>query len=143
MTGRDAAKSAVPPAARGPPPPAPVDAVRTHSLPTDPIQHNTPNMVEPTYPHPPNRDRMSDEAIDEWYRDRLPEAEQQKFEFVVSAIDDAGRDHDEDTIVTVMNHFHTDPNDPVDVAAVLDDVGVPVPDATPEQFNVDPTEVNR
>ena len=98
-------------------------------------------MVEPTYPAPPAENRMSDEQVAAWYRDRLPEREQRKFAFVLETIDERDGDHDDDTIVTVMNHFHTNPEDAVDVRDVLQDVGVAFDDPDPDMSHIDLNEV--
>lgn len=83
---------------------------------------------------------MSGREIDAWYRNRLAPEDRGKFEFVVRAIDAAGVDHDTDTIIRVMNHFHADPETPVDVTDVLRDVGVDI-DPTPDVTNLNPEEV--
>ncbi|WP_200530183.1 hypothetical protein [Halorubrum sp. LN27] len=98
-------------------------------------------MVEPTYPFPPAENRMSDEQVSAWYNRRLPEREQRKFAFVLETIDERDGDHDDDTIVTVMNHFHTHPEDPVDVREVLQDVGIAFDDPDPDMSHIDLDEV--
>lgn len=96
------------------------------------------DRVRPRYPYPPNQDRMTEEQIAAWYDNRLPELERKKYRVVLSIIDSEKARHTEREYVTVMNHFHADPGEPVDVNEVLADVGVDVAEITPREC-VEPT----
>jgi len=72
------------------------------------------------FPKPDGIDEMSDEEIGEWYNERLPPEEREKYIQVCELLGELGVTKSEKHTRTVMNAFHEDPEDPVDVDALLD-----------------------
>ena len=75
----------------------------------------------PRYPFPGNREEMSEEAIGEWYKDRLPPDEFIKFTaFSVVLNQLYGGEVPEEATITLMNAFHVDPTEPVRITETCD-----------------------
>jgi hypothetical protein len=76
------------------------------------------------FPKPDNIDEMSDDEIGAWYNQRLPPEEREKYTQVCELLGELGLTKSEKHTRTVMNAFHVDPEDPVDVEALLEKLGV-------------------
>lgn len=70
----------------------------------------------PRYPFPEDREDMSEQAIGEWYKNRLPHEEFIKFTaFSVVLNKLYGGTVPEAVTITLMNVFHVDPSEPVSI----------------------------
>ena len=85
----------------------------------------TDTNVTPRYPYPENAEDMTQEEIGLWYQERLSQRENEKYAAFVVVLERLhGGERPESVIVPLMNAFHADPSEPVDIEELCTELGL-------------------